>query len=284
MRASRWLVVGMASALVGAVPAAGAAGQGHGPIYGLSTPTLGRGGWSLDVGWMGRLLDGARLLMARPMLSYGVTEDVQIYGSVPLSIDRDASVPAVRGFTRMPATRDVEVGLGWRMQRRGVGVGSRQETTVWAAVAQPLGATRGDLPTSPGGFAAVVTGWASRTVYAWAGAAYRRYLGRDGSRPGDSGMGSLVVGYRPAPFREDYPHPDWRGFVEIVGEWVGRDVLDGRPVPDTGGRQSFVALTLLGLYGSWGIAGGPAFPLAEDVAGAAPEERMRLAVNITFWW
>lgn len=265
--------------------AAGAlAGQGHGPIYGLSTPTLGRGGWSLDVGGMGRLLEGARVVMARPMLSYGVTEDIQAYASVPLSIEPGRGVPAVRGFTRMPATRDVEVGVGWRVQRRGVDVGTRQESTVWLGLDRPLEESRAGVPTSPGGFGAVVTGLASRTLYAWVGAAYRRYLGRNDSRPGDSRMASLVVGYRPAAFRHDYPRPDWRGFVELVAEWVGPDVLDGAPVPGTGGRQLFVALTALGLYGSWGIAGGPGFPLIQEMGGGQPDERMRLVVNLTFWW
>lgn len=268
--------------LLGAGARGGLAGQGHGPIYGLSTPTLGKGGWSLDLGAMARFLEGPRTVMLRPMLSYGITADLQAFGSVPVAIERDSGAPPVRGFTRMPATRDVEVGLGWRPQRNGVGVGARRETTIWVALDQPLEGSRRGVATAPGAFGAVVTGYASRTVYAWAGGAYRRYVDDGGDRPGDVGMASLVLGYRPPFFRGDYPRADWRAFVEVVGEWVDEDRLSGRPVTDTGGRQLFVAVTALGLYGSWGVAGGPAFPVVQKMDG--PRETVRFAVNATFWW
>lgn len=272
---------GLALTLLGA---GGLAAQGHGPVYGLSTPTLGKGGWSLDIGTMGRFFDGRRTVMVRPMLGYGLSEDLQATLSVPVPLARDPSAPVVRGFTRMPATRDVEVGLGWRLQRRGTGVGARQESTLWLAVDQPLDDTRGGVETSPGVFAGLVTGYASRTVYVWTGAAYRRFAGADGDRTGDSRMGSLVVGYRPPWFQEDYPSPDWRGFVEVVGEWTREDVVDGRELPGTGGRQVFLAFTVLGLYGSWGLAGGPALPVYQDMNGSQLEESVRFAANVTFWW
>lgn len=266
------------------VSAGSAEAQGHGPIYGLSTPTLGQGGWSLDVGTMARVVDGGGTLMLRPMLSYGITEDLQAFGSVPLPVVRDASVPAVRGFTRMPATHDVEVGLGWRPHRSARGVGSRFETTIWAALALPLDESRRGLATSPGAFGSLVTGYASRSLYVWVGGAYRRYAVDGGDRPGDTRMASLVLGYRPPFLREDYPSPDWRGFVEVVGEWTGEDRLDGAPLDGSGGHQVYLALTALGLYGSWGIAGGPAFPLSQTLNGTHPEERVRFALNLTFWW
>lgn len=259
------------------------AGQGHGPIYGLSTPTLGQGGWSLDIGAMARLLDGSETLMLRPMLSYGITGDLQAFGSVPIPVARSTAAYPVRGFTRMPATRDVEIGVGWRPQRIGVGVGTRQETTLWVAVAQPLDADRRGVSTSPGVFGSVVTGYASRTVYAWAGGAYRRYASGGGDRPGDVAMASLVVGYRPSFFRADYPSADWRAFIELVGEWLDEDQVGGTPLENSGGRQVYLAITALGLYGSWGVAGGPAFPLHQRMNALGPNERARFAVNVTFW-
>lgn len=274
------LVILATSTAAGTTPLAA---QGHGPIYGLSTPTLGQGGWSLDIGSMARFLDGARTLMLRPMLSYGITEDLQAFGSVPLPLLRDRSVAPVRGFTRMPATRDLEIGLGWRTHRADLSVGARQETTVWVALDQPLDGSRRGVRTAPGVFGAVVTGYASRTLYAWAGGAYRRYASDGGDRLRDVAMASLVLGYRPPPFRGDYPSPDWRGFIEVVGEWLDEDRLEGTPVPGTGGRQLYLAVTALGLYGSWGIAGGPAFPLYQRMEGAGPDEQVRVAVNVTFW-
>ncbi len=265
---------------------AGAEAQGHGPVYGLSTPTLGRGGWSLDVAGMGRLLDGGAMAMIRPMLSYGVTEDLQLSTSVPISLKRDPELPGVRAFTRMPASRDVEVMVGWRFQRRGTGVGARQETTLWVAADIPTDGRRGGFKTAPSFFGSLVTGYASRDVYFWVGGAFERSLsaGPGAHRAGDVSMASIVIGYRPATFRDDYPSPDWRGFLEVVGEVVERDQLGAADLSDTGGDQVYAGLTVLGLYGSWGVAGGPAFPLYQSLNGIQTEEGVRLALNLTFWF
>ena len=276
----------VAATLVAAVTVPSLAAQGHGPVYGLSTPTLGRGGWSIDVAGMGRLFDGGRTAMLRPMLSYGVTEDLQISASLPIPVARDTAAPQVRAFTRMPASQDVEVMLGWRLQRRATGVGTRRETTVWLAADLPTDDRRAGLDTAPGLFASIVTGYASRTVYLWLGGAYRhsRTTGPDSHRAGDLTMGSLVFGYRPPAFRADFPHPDWRAFLEIVGERVGSDTVAGEARRDSGGRQLYAAFTLLGLYGSWGLAGGPAFPVYQALNGEQPEGGVRLALNASFWF
>ena len=97
-------------------------------------------------------------------------------------------------------------------------------------------------------------------------------------------MGSLVIGYRPPSFRQDYPHPDWRAFVEVVGERVGPGTVGGVEQPNSGGRQLYGAVTVLGLFGSWGLAGGPAFPLYQSLNGNQSDEGVRLAVNATFWF
>jgi hypothetical protein len=186
----------------------------------------------------------------------------------------------------MPASPDVEALLGWRFHRRGTAVGRRLESTVYAGFDYPTDPTRRGARTAVGLYGAAVTGYASRTIYAWIGGLYRRYMTPVGAadHPGDVAMYSAVVGYRPPPFRRDYPRPDWRVFIEVVGEHVRRDVVGGIPQADTGGHQIFVAPTLLGLYGAWGISGGPAFPVYRNVNGTQPTERMRLIVNTTFWF
>jgi hypothetical protein len=63
-----------------------AAAQGHGAVYGLSTPTLGRGGWSLDIAGMGRVVRGETALMSRVMLAYGITEDLQLSVALPMPL------------------------------------------------------------------------------------------------------------------------------------------------------------------------------------------------------
>ena len=166
-------------------------------------------------------------------------------------------------------------------------VGARWESTLWLGIEVPTDSERSSVSTAPGLFGAVVTGYASRVWYAWVGAGYRRYAGSSGpagNRIGDVALASLVLGYRPPAFREDYPHPDWRVFVEIVGERIGSDILDGEARSGSGGKQVFVGPTVLGLYGSWGISGGPTFPVYQSWNGSQPTDRVRLAANVTFWW
>lgn len=270
----------------GATLPAPAAGQGHGPIYGLSTPTLGRGEWSVDAATMGRFVEGGRALMARPMASYGWTEDLQLSASFPLTLQRDEGLPAVRGLTRMPMTRDLQLMVGWRFHRNALGVGARWESTAWVAYEHPTDATRAGIETAPALYGAAVTGYASRSWYLWGGAARRIHPGAagEGGELGDTSMASLVVGYRPPAFRADYPHPDWRAFLELVGEWIDEGTLPADDTTSGGGRQVFLGITLLGLYGSWGISGGPALPLHQRWNGERPRERLRIAVNVTFWF
>jgi hypothetical protein len=221
------------------------------------------------------------------MSSYGITEDLQVSLSVPVVIESAVGAPQAHTASRMPTSRDAELLLGWRFQRTAPGVGTRFESTVYAGLDLPTVRRVGPFRTSPGIYGAVVTGYASRTVYAWAGGLYRRYvLSKEagGDRIGDVGMYSLVVGYRPPAFRRELPHSDWRVFIEIVGEAIGRNRLAGITQPSTGGRRVFVAPTLLGLYGNWGVSGGPAFPVYQRVNGEQPGEGPRLVINTTYWF
>lgn len=192
-----------------------------------------------------------------------------------------------RTMAMMPANRDVEVLVGWRFQRTGPAVGARVESTAYAGLLYPTDAVRAGVKTAPGLYAAAVTGYASRTIYAWAGVLYSRYMtptGELADHPGDLGMYTAVLGYRPRPFQKDWPHPDWRIFVEVVGEQTGRDRVGGRDLPNTGGHQIFVGPTILGLYGNWGISGGPIFRVYDRLNGVQPKDKFRLAVNITRWF
>lgn len=266
-------------------PALGA--QGHGPAFGLSTPTLGKGGWSLDVAAMSRLVGDREMVMMRPMVSYGFTEDLQISASFPMPLYVPQGTRPAHGMSRMPTSPDVEFLLGWRFHRTGTDIGSRFESTTYFGFDYPTDDVRAAVRTSPGLYGAVVTGYASRTVYTWAGALYRRYMspvGGTADHIGDVAMYSFVLGYRPPPFQHDFPNPDWRAFIEVVGEMSAKDVIGGVKQPNTGGHEIFAGPTVLGLYGSWGISGGPVFPVYRDVNGTQPKERMRLVVNTTFWY
>lgn len=273
--------------LASALPGSRADAQGHGPVFGLSTPTLRKGGWSLDAGFMGRLMGEHEMVMFRPMVTYGITEDVQLSASFPLPIYTSQGMMPARVAARMPASPDVELTLGWRFQKRELGIGSRFESTAFLALDYPTDATRMGLDMSPGVAAALTTGYVSRVIYAWIGALYRRYVtpvGPTADHPGDVGMYSLVLGYRPPAFQHDYPRADWRLFVEAVGEVSARDVADGVERAGSGGHRLFVGPTLLGLYRGWGVSGGPLFPVRQRLNGNQPRDRVRLALDLIFWF
>lgn len=282
MRRARLLLLAFA-----VIPSAAGA-TGHGPVYGIATPTLGKGAWSLDLGLMGRSVAGGRTsAMLRPLISYGITEDLQASLSLPVPLYTVEGSMPVRMMAMMPANPDVEILVGWRFHREGTDVGSRFESTAYVGANYPTDSVRAGVRTSPGIFAGAVTGYASRSVYAWAGGWYRRYMSPKGEtvdRPGDITMYSLVLGYRPTFFRQELPHPDWRLFVEAVGEHIGEDRMGGRTMPNSGGDRIFVGPSVLGLYGPYGISIGPLFPVYSKLKGSQRKDRVRLVVNLTYWF
>jgi hypothetical protein len=266
--------------------AARALANGHGPVYGLATPTLSEGGWSLDVGAMDRLAGTqSHNLNLRPMVSYGLTSDVQLSVSIPLPLYSRGAIDPARMMALMPASPDVELLIGWRFHRQAPAVGARFESTLYAGVDYPVESSPSGIASTPAPVGALVTGYASRSLYAWIGGLYRRSLtALDADHPGDQVMASLVLGYRPPFLARDAPASDWRIFIEGVGEYTFPDQISGRSAPNTGGTEVLVGPTVLGLFGAWGISGGPLFPVYSALNGTQPTERVRLALIFTYWW
>lgn len=261
--------------------------SGHGPVFGAATPTLGKGGWSFDQAWMGQRMDGPADSGAilRSMISFGITEKVQISGSVPMPLGAGGRMPSGRMMAMMSGNRDFEGLLGWRFQTRPVGEGARVESTVYVGALVPADARRGGVLTSPAGYVSVTSGYASRSHYFWAGASQQRNAGRGGDRLGSVTSYSLVYGFRPPAWRLEYPKPDLRFFIETVGDRTERATHHGQPMTDTGGHVVLVGPTLLLLYKAYGVEGGMLFPVYQRTHGAQPEERLRFGLNFTyFFW
>ena len=65
----RAIVIGLTITLV----ASAARASGHGPVFGATTPTLGRGGWSIDQAWTIRDAGADQSeQMFKTMISFGV--------------------------------------------------------------------------------------------------------------------------------------------------------------------------------------------------------------------
>jgi hypothetical protein len=276
-----------AISLVVLLTAVNAYASGHGPVFGAATPTLGKGGWSFDQAWMGQVLDGPKDTSAllRSMISLGITEKLQISGSLPVPLADGNAMPSGRMMAMMSGNPDFESLLGWRFQTRPVGEGGRFESTAYVGGLVPLDETRAGINASPAGLLSLTSGYASRSHYFWAGASYLRHAEREGDRLGSVTSFSLVYGYRPPAWRKDYPKPDLRFFVEAVGDITNASLHAGQTMTETGGRVALAGPTMLLLYKGYAVEGGVLFPIYQQQRSMQPDERFRFALNFTcFFW
>jgi hypothetical protein len=278
------MVVGFLFAVIVSAWATPVAASGHGPVFGGATPTLGRGGWSVDEAWTGRFCaaDEPSDQMLRTMLSYGATENVQLSVSVPVPVST-GTLPSARMMSVMSSTAELEGIAGWRFQRRDVGIGGRQESTLYVGGTAPLTHDVNGTALGPSLYVSAATGYASRAQYVWASGGVQQYATRDGGRVGGSRFASIVYGYRPAVLRLEHPKPDLRFFVE--GTYEHRDVDTPHAPLSSASSTLFVGPTFLLLYRGYGLSGGVQFPAFSDVSDNVAHERVRIAMNASyFFW
>jgi hypothetical protein len=258
--------------------------QGHGPLYGLQTPTLAKGGVDLNVAGMSLSTENETSYMLRYLFSYGITEDLQINLTTPTMIERLDNPPRTRGNSNMPANGDIEASLWYRFHSNAFGVGKRFESTAILSVSAPTEDARGQVNVGNSIHGAVSTGYASRTWYAWLGGGYQYYFERNSEQLGDLPYASAVVGYRPNIFMGDYPKPDWRVFMETLAEFPGDNQYLGQQ-DFTGSRSKKVLMgpSFLGLYGAWGVSFGALFPVVQDLTPSAVKENYRVSINLSYW-
>jgi hypothetical protein len=241
--------------------------SGHGPVFGLATPTNPRGGWSFDTSLMGRGGAGSGF-MFRPALGYGLTENLKVSVSAPVVFKAEPFAPnRVSAFTSMGG--DFEGLAIWRFHRQDTGVGSRFESAAIGGVLLPSPQAAGG---GVGGLIGGVTGIASRSHYAWGGATYQRYSSSNGHRRPDLLFYSFAYAYRPPSWRTDSGW-DWRIFGEMTGERSGSD-----------SHQIFLGPTTLGVYKNYAVSAGIQFPVYRDSSPIYPRERVRFAVNFAYFF
>jgi hypothetical protein len=259
--------------------------SGHGPVFGLATPTNPEGGFSFDTSFMARDGDGAGA-MFRATLGYGVTENLKISVSAPIVFDAEPFSPArVAPFT--PMGGDFEGLVIWRFHRQDTGVGSRFETAAIGGLLVPgpqdAGGVLKGLHSGPGAIAGIVSGIASRSHYAWAGVTYQRYAESDRDRRPDLLFYSLAYAYRPPSWRTDTGW-DWRIFGELTGEKAGTIERAGLMLPGSNSHQIFVGPTTLGVYRNYAVSAGIQFAVFRDVGPVYPRERMRIVINFSYFF
>jgi hypothetical protein len=256
--------------------------SGHGPVFGIATPTLGRGGWSIDQAWTMRTGDDdERQQMLKTMLSFGITENLQLSGSFPLAMT-DGTLAPTRMMGAMSSDREFEALTAYRFQRRTIGVGGRQESTLYVGGTAPFERQRNGIDIGPSVEAGISTGYASRAHYVWVGGAVQHYFDRDGGQFGDARLITGVYGYRPPVLRTEAGKPDLRFFVEVTAEDRGRPRVSGAELP-IGARTVFVGPTSLLLYKALALEGGVLFPAYERIDSGSTTERIRVAVNVAYF-
>jgi hypothetical protein len=269
-------------ALVASVAPASA--SGHGPVFGQATPTLGRGGWSLDQAWTLRAGDDhQQQQMLKTMLSYGVTENLQISGSMPLAMSEGRLAPA-RMMSAMSSDREFEALAAYRFQQRTIGIGGRQESTFYVGGTAPFERERNGVAAGGSIEGGISTGYASRAHYVWVGGSVQHYLERSSDQLGDSRLVTAVYGYRPEALRTEAGRPELRFFVEITAEDRGAQRTAGVETV-AGARTVFVGPTTLLLHKAVGVEAGVLFPAYQRVDSTSVREHVRVAVNLAyFFW
>ena len=281
MNITRTIGLAVIAILAGVAPALAA---GHGPVVGWATPTLGRGGWSLDEAWTLRSgEDDQQQQMLRTMLSFGVTENLQISGSMPLAMS-DGRLGPARMMSAMSSDREFEALAAYRFQKRTIGIGGRQESTFYVGATAPFGRRRNGTGVGGSVEGGISTGYASRAHYVWVGGSVQHYLERGGDQFGDSRLVTAVYGYRPAVLRTEAGKPDLRFFVEVTAEDRGASRTSGVETA-AGARTVFVGPTTLLLHKAIGLEAGVLFPAYQRVDSTSVKEHVRVAVNLAyFFW
>lgn len=255
--------------------------DGHGPVFGLATPTNSKGEWSFDSGVFGRTNSSESQASFHELIGYGFTPHMTVSITAPVVFGNASLTP-----TRIQAGGDFDAKVAWRFQHRATKVGTRFESTAFVGLAAPgpqsgfAGIAR--TSNAPGTMFGAVTGMASRSHYVWIGSTFTKFYERNGDRRPDVLDYSLVYGYRPLKWRRPPDKWDWRLFGELVGERSGRFVQGSVVVPETSAHQVFVGPTALGIYRNYTVSFGAQFPVYRDVGSLFPKERVRFAINFSY--
>jgi hypothetical protein len=258
---------------------------GHGPLFGLATPTNSQGEWSFDQGVFDRTTSLGSQASVRELLGYGFTPHLTL----------SFTLPGVVGSTPLPPTRiqpgdDFDSTLAWRFQHRATKVGTRLESTAFAGmvVPGPQSAFNSIKPTNvPGFMVGGVTGRASLSHYLWLGGTFTKFFEHEGSKRSDVFDYSLVYGYRPAKWRRPPDKWDWRLFAELVGERSrslrqASAIVPNTLVSNTEAHQVFLGPSALGIYRNYTVSFGAQLPVYQSVQSQFPKERVRVAINFSY--
>lgn len=255
--------------------------SGHGPVFGLATPTNSQGEWSFDAGTYGRVSGTGSEVSVRGLVGYGFTPHLTL----------SFTLPGVVGSAPLPPTRiqpgdDFDSTLAWRFHHRTTRVGTRFESTAFAGLVLPgPQSSFGNIvrtSNTPGNMVGAVTGVASRSHYLWLGGTFTHFYQHNGDQRPNVFDYSLVYGYRPPKWRKEADKWDWRLFAELVGERSERFTQSDVSVPQTEAHQVFLGPSALGIYRNYTVSFGVQAPIYRSVGSQLAKENLRFAVNFSY--
>lgn len=255
--------------------------SGHGPVFGFATPLNSQGETSFDLGVFGRTAAFGSQTSLKTMVSYGITPHLQLSAVLPAFLQQ-GQLPM-----SMMAGGEFQGNAAWRFQHNPNAVGRRLESTASVGIVAPgpqdsFAMFRG-MRSAPGVNAWIASGMASRSHYVWLGGGTTHFAARAGDQRPNLDSASLVYGYRPPSWRADQHQWDWRVFVEMVGEHAGLVRRAGAVMSGSDANQIVLGPTVLGIFKTFAISGGVQFPVYSDLGRMFPHERMRLAVNVSYF-
>jgi hypothetical protein len=255
--------------------------SGHGPIFGLATPTNSQGEYSFDFGVFGRNASPGSQTSARALVGYGFTPHLTLSFTAPVGLTNSTLPPS-----RIQPGDDFESTVAWRFQHNATKVGTRIESTAFAGLIvlgpQPEFGVVARANNIPGTMIGAVSGMASRSHYVWLGSTFTKFYERNGERRPDLLDYSLVYGYRPPAWRKPPDKWDWRLFAELVGEHSNHFLQANILLRGTQAHQVFVGPSVLGIYRNYTVSFGAQFPIYRDVGALFPRERVRFAFNFSY--
>jgi hypothetical protein len=124
--------------------------------------------------------------------------------------------------------------------------------------------------------------------------------GAQDTRLGDRLTGGIALSHRfgPAPYEhsvthnhhhgdeldeqlEEHARSSWDGFVELAGEWEGRQKIGGEIEEASGGKWVWVAPGLrFNSASGWSVAAALAVPVWQEIRASHPDNRYRFSLSL----
>ncbi len=127
----------------------------------------------------------------------------------------------------------------------------------------------------------VTYGYESLTWYRWASVRYR-YNGETdvGIRVGNKTLVDFVAGWRPV--LPEYKNPDTVWLLELNTELGEKTTINGKPVINSGGIESFIAPGIFWTYRNFAIKSGIQLPIYSNLNGTQKKSDFRIKTTFEF--